>query len=165
MTTSPDRKASIVLPESSTDWPSAPDATSARLPAPASPAVPPYRLPLLGGLIVLALVGLLSATLVVSRNNYLHTAEVNTQNLSRLLQEQTQDVIHGVDAILSGFATIFAQIPPGKRPKAQDMSRLLAQKAGQSSYLRAVWILNTQGNKILGSDGFPAGASALGDRE
>ncbi len=96
---------------------------------PADASVPPRRLtrllPWLAGTLVVVTIAIISATLWVTREHYLHSAQVETGNLARVLEAQTATAIDGVDAILTGFTTIWAQIPAAKRPGPSDLHRLL----------------------------------------
>ncbi len=129
------------------------------------PVAPGSRLPLLVGLTLAALLGIVAATLASSRAGYLHTAEINNRNLSRLLQEQTEDVLHGIDAMLGGFCGLWAHVPPGRRPLPEELNRMLQQNAQDNAYLRSLFILHARGIRLPGSQDDRKVINDLHDRE
>lgn len=114
---------------------------------------------------ITALVAILCLSLLSSRQNYLHSAEVNTRNMSRLLEEQTIHTLHGIESTLSVFTTIWGQIPHQRRPHAVDLHNLLKERAGTNETLRSLYILDTHGTMVLDSQSFPSPALDMSDRD
>ncbi len=109
-------------------------------------------LPLLAGALVVVTIAIISATLWVTREHYLHSAQVETGNLARVLEAQTATAIDGVDAILTGFTTIWAQIPAAKRPGPSELQRLLRSRVLANEYIRSVYILDAKGDIVHDSE-------------
>ena len=122
-------------------------------------------LPLLAGALVVVTIAIISATLWVTREHYLHSAQVETGNLARVLEAQTATAIDGVDAILTGFTTIWAQIPAAKRPGPSELQRLLRSRVLANEYIRSIYILDARGDIVHDSEALTPRPFSFADRE
>ncbi len=136
---------------------------------PADASVPPRRLtrllPWLAGTLVVVMLAIISAALWMTREQYLHSARVETGNLARVLVAQTATAIDGVDAILTGFTTVWAEIPRAKRPSHDDLHRMLRSRVLANDYIRSVYILDAKGDIVHDSEAIEPRRYSFADRE
>jgi two-component system cell cycle sensor histidine kinase PleC len=136
---------------------------------PADASVPPRRLtrllPWLAGTLVVVMLAIISAALWMTRERYLHSARVETGNLARVLVAQTATAIDGVDAILTGFTTVWAEIPRAKRPSHDDLHRMLRSRVLANDYIRSVYILDAKGDIVHDSEAIEPRRYSFADRE
>jgi len=101
--------------------------------------------------LALAMFGSIAAVLWSKRASDIEAAEVTTRNLALVLEEQTSYSLVAVDAMLSTYATLWSQLPPGRRPDAEALGRLLREHTAAGSYTRSIYILDTEGRMVLHS--------------
>jgi len=102
---------------------------------------------------LLAVSGTIVAMLWSKRASDIEAAEITTRNLARVLEEQTAFSLAAVDASLSTFTTLWANLPAGRRLDDEAMRRLLRQFTLAGSYTRSIYILDPGGRMLLHSAG------------
>jgi signal transduction histidine kinase len=115
----------------------------------------PRLLPVLAGLLIVVLLGIIGSTVWASRHHYLEMAARTSHNLSESLQNQTVHAIGGVDAILAGVADLWSQAPSGRLPDANRLRPLLRAKVMSNEFIREMRVLDAQGVEVLSSQILP----------
>jgi hypothetical protein len=121
---------------------------------------------LLAGIALLVLVILVNLVLALlkERGDILANAKARAQNLVQLIEEQTAGSLAAVDVALAGTATTTQLLPRDGRTRGADIHELLLDSVRALPFLRAIWILDANGNMIHDSESLP-GKYNLSDRE
>jgi diguanylate cyclase (GGDEF)-like protein/PAS domain S-box-containing protein len=116
-----------------------------------------------GGLIAVILANLIY-TLAKQRQEILFETEVRTQNLVRVIEEQTRGGVDAVDVTLASTARAMQLLPGRSEPRNADILALLRANLRSLPFVRAIWVLDSSGTMIHHSDNLP-GKFNLSDRE
>ena len=106
----------------------------------------------------------LGYTLVRQRQAVLSGAEQRTQNLVRVIEEQARGGVDAVDVTLASIARVLQLLPGRREPRNAGIHALLGANLRNLPFVRAIWVLDPQGNMIHDSDNLP-GSYNLSDRE
>ena len=123
------------------------------------------RLPLVASAVAVLILILIALGLWESRQHHLSAAARTAHNLALTIEEQTTSSLDAVDATLSGFATLWAQVPNTHRPSPRRLETLLEEKSRTSPLLRSIYVLDANGVLQHTSAGQPGDARDFSDRE
>lgn len=112
---------------------------------------------------VLAL-GHLGISVARQHRDTLSDVEQTTQNLVRVIEEQTRGGVNAVDVTLASLARAMQLLPGRQEPRNAEIRSLLRATLINLPFVRAVFVLDDQGNMIHDSDNLP-GSFNLSDRE
>ncbi len=137
-----------------TDLPIAASSEQRQTSTPASTAIATRTARILPA-IAAALLMIVIATLLSSRQHYLDTARRTSRNLAETLEAQTQRTLEAVDAALEGLATTLEQHPAISNGDGRRIHDLLARKVSSNHNLRSLTVLDGKGSVIADSSSFP----------
>lgn len=114
--------------------------------------------------IVVLMLANLAYTLAAHRQATLAEIEVKAQNLSRVTEAQARGAIDAVVVALASIARNAQLLPAAKEPRNPAFHTLLLAHLEHLPFVRAIWVLDRDGNMIHDSDKLP-GKYNLSDRE
>ena len=106
----------------------------------------------------------LAYTLAAHRQATLADIEVKARNLSRVTEEQARGAIDAVDVALASIAREAQLLPAAREPRNPAFHALLLAHLEHLAFVRAIWVLDREGNMIHDSDNL-SGKYNLSDRE
>jgi signal transduction histidine kinase len=115
-------------------------------------------------LLVLIISAVLAYAALQRRQHVLAEVQGTARNLVRVIEEQTAGSIAAVEVALTATVATLRTIPGGSKTRRQDIHGLLVENVRKLPFLRAIWILDSDGNMIHDSDNLP-GKYNLSDRE
>ena len=115
-------------------------------------------------LLVLIISAVLAYAALQRRQHVLSEVHGTARNLVRVIEEQTAGSIAAVEVALTATVATLRAIPGGSKTRRQDIHALLVENVRKLPFLRAIWILDSDGNMIHDSDNLP-GKYNLSDRE
>ena len=115
------------------------------------------------GLVLLALV-MLTLSLAQQRRDALRGAEASAANLVRAIEEQARGGMNAVDVMLALMARGLQSLPGAHEPRNREIHALLRASLENLPFVRAIWVLDTEGNMIHDTDDLP-GSYNLSERE
>lgn len=115
-------------------------------------------------LLVLTILVALALSLARQRRDALASAEETTRNLVRVIEEQARGAMNAVDVTLASVARVVPLLPGRQKPRDREIHGLLRANLQSLPFVRAIWVLDAQGNMIHDSDALP-GSYNLADRK
>jgi diguanylate cyclase (GGDEF)-like protein len=117
-------------------------------------------------IVILVVVVLANAvyTVMQQRRQILQDTELTAQNLARVIEEQAHGSLNAVDVTLASVARSMQFLPGRQKPRDPDINALLRGNVRNLPFVRAIWILDANGNMIHDSDNLP-GHYNLAQRE
>jgi diguanylate cyclase (GGDEF)-like protein/PAS domain S-box-containing protein len=109
-------------------------------------------------------VGNLVFTLAQARNAALQTQFAASEKLARILEQQTTDSINALELALQALANAALTPPRTQADPQAAMQELLAMNIRNQPFVRAIWILDVDGNMVHDSERLP-GKYNLADRD
>ena len=126
------------------------------------------RIRVIVGAVMLALIAAVLAHLGYSlarqRAAMLTAGEATTQNLARVIEEQTRGALDAVDVTLASIARALPLLSEAREARNRDIHWLLRENLRGLPFVRAIWVLDGNGMMIHDSDDLP-GSDDLSDRE
>jgi len=101
---------------------------------------------------------------VRARSDIVRQQSQDATILARVLEQQTIASLDSVELALHATDQAIALLPGDAAGRAQTVDRLLADAIGRLPFIRAIWLLDADGNMIHDSDHLP-GHYNLADRE
>jgi diguanylate cyclase (GGDEF)-like protein len=94
-------------------------------------------------------------TVMEQRRQILRDTELTAQSMTRVIEEQAHGSLNSVDVTLASIARAMQYLPGRKRPHDPDINALLRGDVRNLPFVRAIWILDANGNMIHDSDNLP----------
>jgi diguanylate cyclase (GGDEF)-like protein/PAS domain S-box-containing protein len=102
-------------------------------------------------------------TLSQARQDVLQLQQLTSEKLVQVLEQQTADSMNIVELALQSSARSIALMPPEKPGREEAVQDTLVSAIRQLPFVRAIWVLDAQGNMIHDSERLP-GKYNLSDR-
>jgi signal transduction histidine kinase len=115
-------------------------------------------------LLVLILLASVAFAVLDQRREILSVTEMRVRNLVQVIEEQTGGSIAAVEIALAGTARTLQLLPGKIEPRQPIVHALLRENVAKLPFVRAIWVLDAEGNMIHDSDNLP-GKYNLSDRE
>lgn len=115
-------------------------------------------------MLIIALGSNLVFTLTQARETILQAQFTTSEKLVRVLEQQTVDSVNALELALQSAAAGFQSMPPGETERDAAVHRMLTASIRNLPFVRAIWILDPEGNMIHDSERLP-GKYNLSDRE
>ncbi len=147
-------------------WPWRNDATPTRLPFARNPGHASARRQIiwLTGLLLILSGGGLLATLVLLRGEAIHTGETLNESIVQVIEEQTSRTLQATDQRLQLAAVRLEALDAASDLNEESARAMLVEQLQGLPFMRALWVVDINGDIIFNSDAGLAGLKAL-DRE
>ena len=116
------------------------------------------------GTLVLVMLAEVAYNLANQRRQIIATTQRSAQNLARVIEAQTANAINAVDITLSSVGRAMPLLPGREKPRDAEIHALLRADLRNLPFVRAIWVLDANGNMIHDSDNLP-GNYNLADRD
>jgi diguanylate cyclase (GGDEF)-like protein len=115
------------------------------------------RIIVASAIIILVAVVLANAiyTIAYQREQILADTELTAENMARVIEEQTQGDLNAVDVTLGSVARAMQFLPNRQKLRDSDINVLLRANVHNLPFVRAIWVLDVNGNMIHDSDNLP----------